>query len=158
AARQRSALHRRPARTERGPVMTSRASLRLLKRALVITLLSTAVVSPASAQERPIVFVHGFGSSGDTWAGAPLRLQTNLAIQTATPSLSASSLYEQQANELQWQAGGFGSDIIAVGHSNGGLVARQWSRQHPVSGILTVGTPHGGAPLVRNLGSYAGFN
>jgi pimeloyl-ACP methyl ester carboxylesterase len=112
----------------------------------------------AVAQERPVVFVHGFGSSGDSWQSAASRLQTKLAIRAETPSLSSTALYESQAAELQQRVGGLGANVVEVGHSNGGLVARQWSRQHAVSGIVTVGTPHGGAPLVWNLYGYAGFN
>jgi pimeloyl-ACP methyl ester carboxylesterase len=130
-----------------------------MTRLTTFLLMGLVVSGPAArAQDRPVVFVHGFGSSGDTWRGAASRLQSRLAIHTETPSLGSNALYETQAHELQQRLGGTGADVIAIGHSNGGVVARQWSRQHPVSGILTVNSPHGGAPIVSNIYNYAGFN
>lgn len=128
---------------------------RLLRHCLLAWVLSTSV---AHAQDRPVIFVHGFGSSGDTWRGAAARLESKLAMHAETPSLSSTALYEVQANELQQRVGRVGADVIAVGHSNGGLVAREWSRQHAVSGIVTVTAPNGGAPIVNNIYTYAGFN
>jgi triacylglycerol esterase/lipase EstA (alpha/beta hydrolase family) len=130
---------------------------RLHTTVIVFTMLLGSAVHLV-AQDRPVVFVHGLGSSGDTWQSAAARLQSSLAIQGATPSLSWWSLYESQASELQQHVGGYGADIIGVGHSNGGLVTRQWSRQHPVSGIVTLGSPHRGAPAVTNFFTYAGFS
>jgi pimeloyl-ACP methyl ester carboxylesterase len=134
------------------------ATMRAFRQVALVALMALSTSARTDAQDRPVVFVHGFGSSGETWTGAAGRLQSTLAIQPATPSLNATALYETQADDLQWQVGGFGADTIAVGHSNGGLIARQWNRQHPLAGVITVGTPHAGAPLVRNLSAYAGFN
>ena len=149
ASRDRDGVPQPSAPADRRPAMT---------RLILVIVIALSTVGHAAAQDRPVIFVHGFGSSGETWSGAASRLQTSLAIQPATPSLNARALYESQADDLQWQSGGLGSDAVAVGHSNGGLVARQWNRQHPLAGVITVGTPHGGAPLVRNLSAYAGFN
>ena len=132
-----------------------------MMRLVTVLALSACVATKPSvvaAQDRPVVFVHGFGSSGDTWQAAAARLQSSLAIRAETPSLSSTALYETQAIELQKRLVGLGADLVEVGHSNGGLVARQWSRQRPVSGILTVGTPHGGAPIIRNFYTYAGLS
>lgn len=121
-------------------------------------LLVVLMMAPASAQDRPVVFVHGINSDGSAWAAAAARLQAKLAIVADVPSLSSRALYETQASELQRAVGHRGGTTIAVGHSNGGVVSRQWSQQHPVSSIVTVGTPHGGAPIVSNMYAVAGFN
>jgi pimeloyl-ACP methyl ester carboxylesterase len=113
---------------------------------------------PSHAQDRPVVFVHGLASSGDTWLGAASRLQAALTLKAETPTTNWRALYESQANQLQQQLGGLGGNTVGIGHSNGGLVTRQWSRMHPLSAVVTVGSPHSGAPLVRNLYWYAGFN
>ncbi len=124
---------------------------------LGIAILAWAGPQSAHAQDRPVVFVHGFGSSAETWQGAASRLQSALAIRSETPSLKSTALIEAQADELQQKLGGLGADVVAIGHSNGGLVARQWNRRHPASGIVTVGTPHRGTPLVHNLPAVRGI-
>jgi pimeloyl-ACP methyl ester carboxylesterase len=112
----------------------------------------------ASAQERPVVFVHGIASSGNTWRDAANRLQAALDLHAETPDLSAGALYEVQAEQLATRAGAVGDDVVAIGHSNGGLVARQWSVARPVSALVTVGTPHHGVPVVPNFASLAKLN
>jgi len=134
-----------------------------MKRRISLALIVSLVLQPllnvgvASAQDRPVVFVHGLASSGATWEGAANRLSGSLAIQPFRPDLVWWGSYESQANQVQDQLWWLGADTVAVGHSNGGLVSRQWSRMHPLSGIVTVGTPHGGAPLIQNLPYFVGF-
>lgn len=119
--------------------------------------IGVSAVPSAEAQDRPVVFVHGFMSNGGTWAGAASRLQGRLAIAADTPTLSSTASYETQGAELEAQVGFRGHDIIAVGHSNGGIVSREWSKWRPLFGIVTLGTPHGGAPIISNAYEYAGF-
>jgi pimeloyl-ACP methyl ester carboxylesterase len=118
------------------------------------------VLAPASAiaQDRPVIFIHGFMSDGGTWQAAAARLQEHLALTAETPSLPSRAHFESQADQLEQLAGRHGGEVVTVGHSNGGIAARQWSQQHPVAGIVTVGTPHGGVPLVRNAYGIAGYN
>jgi hypothetical protein len=47
---------------------------------------------------------------------------------------------------------------VAIGHSNGGVAARQWSKQHALSGVMTVGSPQQGAPIVNTALSVLGFH
>ena len=128
---------------------------------VVVTLLSGAV-SPAVllAQERPVIFLHGLASSPDTWLGASERLRQQTSIVPFRPTLNWTERYAAQANALQadpWVATLPGHLTIAVGHSNGGVVARQWSRMRPFSGIVTLGTPHAGAPLVSRFTEWASY-
>lgn len=125
---------------------------------LVLVVAVVLSQGPASAQDRPVVFVHGFLSSGESWRAAAARLQSRLAIAAETPSLSSRNLYEQQAEQLQSLAGKHDGRVVAVGHSNGGVVARQWSLLRPVTGILTVGTPHRGAPVIANVLTLARYD
>lgn len=135
----------------------SRTMTRLVARCAIAIGCGLPSVS-ASAQDRSVVFVHGLMGSAGTWRDAAARLQTGLALQPDVPVLPWRSTFETQAGELQSQLHERPADTVAVGHSNGGIVARQWSQAHGLSGIVTVGTPHRGAPLVTNLGAYAGFN
>jgi pimeloyl-ACP methyl ester carboxylesterase len=122
--------------------------------ALVLIL---AAAQSAAAQDRPVVFLHGLFSSGDTWAGAAERLSSQLAIAPQVPTTDEGAPYGVQAAQVHNAVGGLDGSVIAIGHSNGGIVARQWSQAHQVSGIITVGTPHLGAPILPNFASYANF-
>lgn len=138
--------------------MSARVSTPLIVRLLAAALALALTGAAVGAQERPVIFVHGLASSGASWQEAAMRLQGTLALRAAAPDLNAGATYEAQADQLQARMGAAGSDVVLIGHSNGGLVAREWSRQHPVSALVTVGTPHGGVPLVANLARYVGFN
>ncbi len=124
--------------------------------ALVLPCLLTSI--GAFAEDRPVVFLHGFGSSGESWQATASRLGATLAIRPEVPTTSNRAPYAVQAAEVHGALHWLGGDTVAVGHSNGGIVARQWQQSHPLSGIVTVGTPHSGAPLVHNLATYAGYN
>lgn len=127
-------------------------------RSLVLLILVALCGATAShAQDRPVVFVHGLNSNGDTWKDAADRLAQYLAIAPHRPSLSGSS-YGDQANNLQGQLWWLPRTTVAVGHSNGGIVSRHWSALHEVSGIVTLGTPHRGAPIFAHVGDWVNFN
>jgi pimeloyl-ACP methyl ester carboxylesterase len=121
-------------------------------------LVLSAFAVPCLADDRPVVFVHGLQSAGDTWTGAAARLQTTLAMKGHTPTQDWRNVYQSQAAQLEANVAGLSSAAIGVGHSNGGLVAREWSRHRPVSGVVTIGTPHQGAPLMQNILTWANFN
>jgi pimeloyl-ACP methyl ester carboxylesterase len=113
---------------------------------------------PAWAQDRPTVFVHGLQGNANTWNAAANRLRADLAITAYVPNLPWAEPFATQGSTLQTQFGTLPASTIAIGHSNGGIVSRQWSTQHPLSGIVTVGSPQRGAPLVNNVLSALGFN
>jgi triacylglycerol lipase len=55
---------------------------------------------------------------------------------------------------------GLGRQFSIIAHSMGGLVARRYLADHPgvVTGLVTLGTPHGGSPLAKDarwLGFFA---
>lgn len=116
--------------------------------ALLVLLIGTlAPAAAARAQDVPVVFVHGFASGAQTWAATSQRLAGVLRIAPALASLPSLQRIETQAATLAQQAGSLPANTIAVAHSQGGLVSREWSRSRPLHGILTLGTPHGGAQL-----------
>jgi pimeloyl-ACP methyl ester carboxylesterase len=128
-----------------------------VRHLLLVVAWLAAPVCDTSAQDRPVVFLHGLFSKGDTWEEAAARLQGRHAIQAFTPTTDEGDRYDAQAAQVNQALGWLDGSAIAVGHSNGGLVARQWSQSHALGGIVTVGTPHFGAPLVSNLISYLRF-
>ena len=127
--------------------------------AVVLTGVLTAQASLAIAQDRPVVFVHGFLGDVGTWADAAARLQSRLAIRAYVPTLPSRDTFESQAASIQNQGGSMlPSSTIAVGHSNGGIVAREWSKSHPLAGVLTLGTPHEGALFMQRGTDFAHFS
>jgi pimeloyl-ACP methyl ester carboxylesterase len=126
--------------------------------ALGLCLLASPLATRAVAQDRPVVFVHGFNSNPGTWDEASGRLRGRLAIETFAPGVTWRQSVESQANEVQNQVGWLPNSSIVIGHSLGGIVSRQWTRQHGVDGVVTIGSPHRGAPLANHIGQWLGFN
>ena len=137
--------------------MTARRRL-ALTLTLILILQPLAGPTVALAQERQTVFVHGLASTPGTWDAAATRLRNDLLIATHQPGVPWFLPYHTQAldlnDELWWLPG----DTISMGHSNGGVVSREWSRMHALSGVMTVGSPHHGAPLVNNLLALVDFD
>ncbi|MCC7009999.1 MAG: hypothetical protein IT184_14425 [Acidobacteria bacterium] len=133
---------------------------RAARRLLLMSILVAAGTSSAAASDRPVVFLHGFAASAGDWTDAASRLQQSLALQARIPGLAWQNEFPAQAAALQANAqfGSLPNTTVAVGHSNGGLVAREWSKLHNLAGIVTIGTPHGGAPILQNLVQWAMFN
>lgn len=130
-----------------------------MSRALAIAgvaLFGLAFTATRTTAQQQTVFIHGLASSGDTWEEAAQRLSNVLAIDPKRPSTDWRASYDDQANMLNADDSLRGS-ALAIGHSNGGVVARRWARERPLDGIVTVGTPNRGAPLVSNLGLYASY-
>ncbi|MCC7123488.1 MAG: hypothetical protein IT178_01465 [Acidobacteria bacterium] len=123
--------------------------------AVVVVMLASVLaggVPPVSAQQdREVVFLHGFASDGDTWRGTADALQQVLRLTAHTPTTRWYTWMEDQANSLQGGYYWLPDNAVAVGHSNGGLVARQWARQRAFDGIVTLGTPHEGALLAQRV-------
>jgi pimeloyl-ACP methyl ester carboxylesterase len=125
----------------------------------------------AVSSGKTLVLEHGFFSDGRTWNRMRPWLKTdmvfkNLLVQTTTWW----NLYEDQAAELHRDiADSISSQgAILIGHSNGGMISRSLARdplignkRQPtryvppaaISGVITIGTPHWGAPMAKHLNS-----
>jgi pimeloyl-ACP methyl ester carboxylesterase len=130
------------------------------------SLVAVAIVSAglrmapdAEAQNRNAVFIHGFGAEASDWAATADRLKASVAITPHLPAIKWREKYETQAKTLHSQPAyqGLPTNAVAIGHSNGGIVAREWSKLHRLGGIVTLGTPHLGAPIMGNLVRWAAF-
>ena len=124
-----------------------------MARALLLVPVLLTLARPVAAQDRLTVFLHGFNSNASTWADTAARLEARLQMTKALPELPWHLPFDAQANHLNSLANGSGApaNMLMVGHSNGGLVARQLSTKRGIGGIVTLGTPHRGAPLARNI-------
>ncbi|MGE0359200.1 MAG: hypothetical protein AB7H93_00390 [Vicinamibacterales bacterium] len=117
-----------------------------------------ALAVPAAAQDVPVVFVHGGFASSDTWREAANRLAGTLQIAPHLVDLPSTSVFETQTAVLTAAKGHLPPTTIAVGHSNGGIVSRQWSRSRQLGGILTLGTAHTGLQLSARALDLVNFN
>jgi predicted alpha/beta hydrolase family esterase len=112
----------------------------------------------AAAQDRPMVFVHGFKSNGATWNEAANRLKVQLAITAIQPELAWRTPFTAQAADLEATVRWVPGVPFAVAHSNGGPVVREWSKLRPLSGLLTLSSPNQGAPIANNASAFAYYN
>jgi pimeloyl-ACP methyl ester carboxylesterase len=114
-------------------------------------------VAPAVAQDRSVVFVHGLMGNGGTWYSASQTLAQQLQIAPTPPvTLGWEGSYETQATTLENYLAAYNvTNAVAVSHSNGGIVTRQYGRTHPtgsrITGHVAVGSLHHGALLAQNV-------
>jgi pimeloyl-ACP methyl ester carboxylesterase len=122
----------------------------LLPSALTVLLLAAALFAPSSlAQTQDVAFVHGLFGNQDSWADTRSVFSQELDIRSYNQAYNSQTSIDQTA-------AGYGQGIpngsIFVGHSMGGLVSRSAYQQQPgkVGALVTLGTPHTGAPLAAN--------
>jgi hypothetical protein len=121
----------------------------------VLVVLVGGLVAPRStAAQRQAALVHGFAADGSTWTYGSFWFSSEFqSAQLITPSLSGLSDYPVQGQNLltsHIQQGWSPLQTALVAHSNGGVVSRYASRDWiSPKGIITVGTPHTGAPIAQ---------
>ena len=129
-------------------------------RGFAVLALVMAVLGPqqAAAQDPPLVLVHGFKSNGTTWVDAQSRFNRQLAVTVYNPTVGWQGLFPEQAAQLQGQLPGVAALPIVLGHSNGGIVAREWSKTRQIKGLLTLSSPNQGAPIANNAIAWGMYN
>ncbi|UUZ60038.1 esterase/lipase family protein [Nocardioides sp. B-3] len=92
------------------------------------------------------------------WTPVLLRVNTGLSVRTNGASLAA--LLEHLVEN--WPTGV--TELALIGHSMGGLVIRaatavqgEWTWRSRVTNVVTLGTPHLGAPLARGVKQGSGL-
>lgn len=104
----------------------------------------------------PLAFVHGFSSSGETWAEFRAYAAANSGLvpdDMVAPSHSSTNLESGSAeisgpiDDLILNSGSYHTNVIA--HSYGGLVARLYAWDHPsrVDKLILIGVPNGGLEI-----------
>lgn len=118
-----------------------------------------AHVNPSGAVN--LLFQHGIWSEALTWCDNSDYLRVRFVVgNEVRHSLSNVASYETQAGELeshiqQDAQAGYGGPYVLIGHSNGGIVSRYTAQEYGgdpsvIRGVITVDSPHAGAPLVTN--------
>ena len=117
--------------------------------AALLAALLTVTARPAGAQDQPIVLEHGFNSNGASWQVAADRMRHDYKVAPQQPTTNWRASYADQAAALD--ANTAPNTSMAMGHSNGGLISRQWNRAYQRNNrIATIGSLHRGAPLATN--------
>lgn len=132
------------------------------------------VVQPVSYHDvlssgMTVVLQHGFFSDARTWTRMKPWLERDMVFANLEARTTYwPSLYEDQAAELHRDiAGNIASQgAVLIGHSNGGMISRSLARnpnigneRQPagyvapanIKGVVTIGTPHWGAPAAKHL-------
>ena len=133
-------------------------------------------VQPVSYHDRlssgmTVVLQHGFFSDGRTWGRMRPWLKQDMVLSNIeTMTTYWPNLYEDQAAELHRDIADSISPqgAVLIGHSNGGMISRSLARnpnigneRQPdryvtpanIKGVITIGTPHWGAPAAKHLRS-----
>jgi triacylglycerol esterase/lipase EstA (alpha/beta hydrolase family) len=109
---------------------------------------------PRAPAALPIVLLHGVGCNAGVWSGFRRHLDERgihpVYALSYAPPLSSIELFADQLAKLiaTIEAETGARQIILIGHSMGGLVARAYLRRHGaarVRRLVTVGTPHHGS-------------
>jgi pimeloyl-ACP methyl ester carboxylesterase len=117
--------------------------------------LAGATVQADSLSPPTDIFLqHGFLSNGGTWSRMVPLLNQDLALHSSpTPNAGnqGTSNLDSWLPDIVGQLQS-GTSYIGIGHSAGGLVSRELAQQNSglVRGVISVHSPHGGAPLVNN--------
>lgn len=102
---------------------------------------------------QPVVWQHGFCSTALTFNALRALSDDRHEIGVEQGySLNSTDHLENQTDTLATRLDGRGTlDNLVIGHSQGGLVARRLGQKRPdlVKGVVTIGTPHFGAPIAQ---------
>jgi pimeloyl-ACP methyl ester carboxylesterase len=104
-----------------------------------------------NAQSNNYVWIHGLGGSADSWK---VYKEAFMPENPTNPKyLSDKSITKIAEGFWNENSDKFGRSTILIGHSMGGLVARELERNHSssIKGIITIGTGHQGANFSKEL-------
>jgi pimeloyl-ACP methyl ester carboxylesterase len=121
---------------------------------------STTVYQLGGTQN--VLFQHGIFSSGATWTRMKNWLNQDFRFGTEIiPSLNSTDSLSNQGTALLNEMNSVGgNNYILIGHSQGGLISRYAAQQYQsanpqqtvVGGVITLDTPHEGAPAALTGG------
>lgn len=120
----------------------------------IILVASIGKVRAQNNQDHPVYWIHGLNEDASSWAQFCEELTPENGICLEYDSNHAGGI-SGIAQELNSQIPS-NEYVILVGHSAGGLVARSIQQINPkVIGVITVGTPNYGAPIVNSMQASA---
>ena len=120
-------------------------------------------LASVSAQNRPVIWVHGLGEDGTTWDIYDNLFDAERQIDGRSREYNDGAGVAAFANAVNNGittdfpgTSGPGCINIGVGHSLGGLAIRELDRTRTgnnrrLGGLITIGTPNDGAPIVNSI-------
>ncbi|GGB70947.1 esterase/lipase family protein [Deinococcus soli (ex Cha et al. 2016)] len=128
-----------------------------MRRLLVTALLGLTLSTQASAQN--YYLLHGLNDNRELWGTFKTWLPTSSAYAYNYDSLTQG--IAQQALQVNAEVDAYTGTVtpyVLIGHSQGGLRARyyaqyiapQTGKAQNLKGLMTIGTPHQGAPIINN--------
>lgn len=121
---------------------------------------------PVIDGDRSVIWIHGLGGHGDlsasdesnSWIQASSTSDINYQMESRRPDYSDVSL-DAASTTLRTQLEDYdlSTDAFLIAHSQGGIVSRQFDKyihdlgwERTFNGVVTFGTPHGGAMILNN--------
>lgn len=104
---------------------------------------------PPPPPSKPVTWIHGLAGSATAWQPIGGRLYTEYEISNNYIGYSSNSRITQIADAVSTQTT---DNSLVIGHSMGGLVAREIVRKYgtaKVNKLITVGTPHYGSKMAE---------
>ncbi len=115
------------------------------------------IIQCIGAQGNNYVWIHGLNGTADSWHVYQNIFTPNNGTRPAYKS--DKSITEISKEFYNTNRALFGKNTILIGHSMGGLVARELERNHSslIKGIVTIGTGHQGAQFAKEI-HFGGLN
>lgn len=112
---------------------------------------------PEQQQGLPVLLIHGYGCNSGYWRPMSQLLRqariSHEGIDLEPPGVAIDDFAPQvQAAVARLRRATGSAQVVIVGHSMGGLVARAYLRRYghaEVARVITLGTPHHGTALAR---------
>jgi pimeloyl-ACP methyl ester carboxylesterase len=126
-----------------------------MKKIFFKTLILIAIATTAIAQDVPTQWIHGWGKGANFWIHYAPTFAAQRRMNSGRPFYSDNDdngVVIARATIDSRIARTTGGNIL-IGHSMGGLVAREYARAVPgnVRGIVTVASPNQGAPVATHV-------
>ena len=124
-------------------------------RMLLAAVAVIAIAVPAQPPTK-VALVHGINSNAGTWDELASLMAGDSRFVTYRTTTASNDYLTSQASALNTYLGAsVGADAFLAAHSQGGLISRWASHSYAAQAILTIGTPHGGAPIAGHVDDAA---